>query len=91
MPRSNWKGPFLANSLLRNFKVFKKKAKKKKSLKLKTWSRRSTILPVFVGYTFSVHNGKQFVRITVNDEMIGHKLGEFVPTRSRYNYKKGKK
>ena len=83
MPRSVWKGPFVDNSLLK--KVVKarqlQKAGSKTKIKIQTWSRRSMILPEFVGLTFNVHNGQRFIPVTVNEEMVGHKLGEFSPTR----------
>lgn len=91
MPRSVWKGPFVDGYL------FKKVAKVRESGRneiIKTWSRRSTILPEFVGVTFGVHNGKNFIPVLVNEQMIGHKLGEFSPTRTFYGHgadKKGKK
>ena len=79
MARSVWKGPFIDRSVL------KKVAKARESGKntpIKTWSRRSVILPGFVGLTFAVHNGNKFVPVLVNDNMIGYKLGEFAPTRT---------
>lgn len=79
MARSVWKGPFVDKSLLK--KVEAVRASGRKDI-IKTWSRRSTILPQFIGFTFGVHNGKKFVPVLVNDQMIGHKLGEFAPTRS---------
>ena len=76
MPRSVWKGPFVDGYLL---------AKAEKATggraAIKTWSRRSTIMPQFVGLTFQVHNGKTFVPVSVSEDMVGHKLGEFSPTR----------
>jgi small subunit ribosomal protein S19 len=76
MARSVKKGPFFDQFLL-------KKAEKAKDDKkpIKTWSRRSTIIPEFVGLTFAVHNGKKFVPVYVTENMVGHKLGEFAPTR----------
>lgn len=79
MPRSVKKGPFVDHHLAA--KVQKLVDNNKKEV-IKTWSRRSTILPEFVGYTFAVHNGKKFVPVMVTDNMIGHKLGEFSPTRT---------
>lgn len=75
MARSVWKGPFVELSLL-------KKVESGSKGPIKTWSRRSTILPQFVGHTFSVHNGKKFVPVSVSEEMVGMKLGEFAPTRT---------
>lgn len=79
MARSVWKGPFVDGYLL-------KKAEKARSGGrneiIRTWSRRSTILPQFVGLTFGVHNGHKFIPVLVNENMIGHRFGEFSPTRS---------
>ncbi len=78
MARSVWKGPFVELHLLRKAEA----AQEENSTKpIKTWSRRSTILPQFVGLTFNVHNGRKFVPVSVNEDMVGHKLGEFAPTR----------
>ncbi len=78
MARSLKKGPYVASSLLA--KVQKLNAENKKTV-IKTWSRRSTIFPDFVGHTFAVHNGKDFIPVYVTEEMVGHKLGEFAGTR----------
>ncbi len=78
MGRSIKKGPYAAKELLA--KVAKVNASGKKEV-IKTWSRRSTIFPDFVGHTFAVHNGKEFIPVYVTDDMVGHKLGEFAPTR----------
>jgi small subunit ribosomal protein S19 len=72
----------------------KKAAAAKESTKrevIKTWSRRSTILPQFVGLNFQVHNGNKFIPVTISEEMVGHKLGEFAPTRSYYGHGADKK
>lgn len=79
MGRSVKKGPFVHESLLR--KVSALGAKNQKQV-IKTWSRASTILPEFVGYTFGVHNGNKHVPVYVTENMVGHKLGEFSPTRT---------
>jgi len=79
MARSVWKGPFVERSLLK--KVEEARNSGRNSV-IKTWSRRSTILPNFVGLTFGVHNGRKFIPVLVSDQMIGHKLGEFSPTRT---------
>ena len=79
MTRSVWKGPFVHPSLLKKIDKLKDTPNKKP---IKTWSRRSTILPQFVGLTFGVYNGQKFVPVTVNEQMVGHKLGEFSPTRT---------
>lgn len=78
MARSVWKGPFVEKNLLK--KVDEARASGKNTV-IKTWSRRSTILPNMIGLTFGVHNGNKFVPVIVTDQMIGHKLGEFAPTR----------
>lgn len=88
MARSVWKGPFVERSLLK--KVQTNLESGRKDL-IKTWSRRSTILPHFVGLTFAVHNGRKFVPVLVTDNMIGHKLGEFVATRTYYGHGADKK
>ena len=78
MARSVWKGPFVDLYLLKKAET----AQEENSTKpIKTWSRRSTILPQFVGLTFNVYNGRKFVPVSVNEDMVGHKLGEFAPTR----------
>ena len=79
MPRSNWKTPFIDKSLLTSF------SKKKKKI---TWSRRSTIYPVCVGLELSIHNGKNMLNRKIKPEMVGNKLGEFVPTRKTPSKKK---
>lgn len=79
MARSVWKGPFVDRHLLK--KVDDVLGSGRKEI-IKTWSRRSTILPQFVGLTFGVYNGKKFIPVLVTDQMIGHKLGEFAPTRT---------
>jgi len=78
MSRSVWKGPFVDPSLIR--KVEKQK-NEGASIPIKTWSRKSTIIPEFVGISFLIHNGKKFIPIKISEEMVGHKLGEFSPTR----------
>ena len=79
MTRSVWKGPFVEPSLLKNVEKRKKDPKGKP---IKTWSRKSTIIPEFVGISFLIYNGKKFIPITVSEDMVGHKLGEFAPTRT---------
>ncbi len=78
MARSIWKGPFVHPSLLKKIDKLKDKGNSKP---IKTWSRNSTIIPDFVGHSFLIHNGKSFIPITISEEMVGHKLGEFAPTR----------
>ena len=79
MARAVWKGPFVEESLMK--KVDKYKADPKK-IPIKTWSRKSTIIPDFVGVSFLIYNGKKFIPITISEDMVGHKLGEFAPTRT---------
>ena len=88
MARSVWKGPFIEKSLLG--KVDKARKGEIKGV-IKTWSRRSTILPNMIGLTFGVHNGNKFIPVLVTDQMIGHKLGEFAPTRTYYGHGADKK
>jgi small subunit ribosomal protein S19 len=77
--RSIWKGPFVDGYLIKKAKVLMESGRRDP---IKTWSRRSTVIPDFVGVTFSVHNGRKFIPVSVTEEMIGHKLGEFAPTRT---------
>ncbi len=79
MPRSVKKGPFVDDKLFRKANKSIESSDKKM---IKTWSRRSTILPEFVGLTFAVHNGRKFIPVYVTENMVGHKLGEFSPTRT---------
>ncbi|RLB12854.1 MAG: 30S ribosomal protein S19 [Deltaproteobacteria bacterium] len=88
MPRSLRKGPFVDEHLLKKVKKAKETGSKKV---IRTWSRRSTIIPEFVGLTFAVHNGKRFIPIFVTEDMVGHKLGEFAPTRTFYGHAGDKK
>ncbi|MBN2645265.1 MAG: 30S ribosomal protein S19 [Desulfuromonadaceae bacterium] len=89
MARSIKKGPFVDDSLLRKIDLEAGAAPTNKVIK--TWSRRSTIIPEFVGYTFAVHNGKKFLPVYVTENMVGHKLGEFAPTRTYYGHGADKK
>jgi small subunit ribosomal protein S19 len=86
--RSVWKGPFVEGSLI---KKAEKSRQTVRSEVIKTWSRRSTILPQFVGLTFGVYNGKKFIPVNVTEEMVGHKLGEFSPTRTFHAHSGDKK
>ncbi len=79
MARSLKKGPFVDECLIKKVQIMRD-AKTKKVIK--TWSRRSTVIPEFVGVTFAVHNGKKFIPVFVSENMVGHKLGEFSPTRT---------
>ena len=78
MARSLKKGPFIDGHLMTKVKKVNESGSKEV---IKTWSRRSTIYPEFIGHTFAVHNGKEFIPVYVTEDMVGHKLGEFVPTR----------
>ena len=78
MARSVWKGPFVEESLIKKVEKHKNDSTKKP---IKTWSRKSTIIPDFVGTSFLIYNGKKFIPITVSEDMVGHKFGEFAPTR----------
>jgi len=78
MSRSIWKGPFVDPSLIKKVEQQKTKGI---SAPIKTWSRKSTIIPEFIGTSFLIHNGKKFIPIKISEEMVGHKLGEFSPTR----------
>ena len=84
MARSVWKGPFVEESLIK--KVEKQKLDPKR-IPIKTWSRKSTIIPEFIGVSFLIYNGKKFIPLTVSEDMVGHKLGEFSPTRTFYGHK----
>ena len=78
MSRSVWKGPFVDPNLIKKVEKLKDQTIKQP---IKTWSRKSTIIPEFVGHSFLIHNGKKFIPIKISEEMVGHKLGEFSPTR----------
>jgi small subunit ribosomal protein S19 len=91
MPRSIKKGPFVDDHLLKKVEKAQESGSRKV---IKTWSRRSDIIPDMVGLTFAVHNGKKFIPVYVSENMVGHKLGEFSPTRTYYGHaadKKGKR
>ena len=83
MSRSVWKGPFVDPSLIK--KVEKLKGQTKTS-PIKTWSRKSTIIPEFVGFSFLIYNGRKFIPLTISEDMVGHKLGEFAPTRTFFGH-----
>ena len=83
MGRSLKKGPFVDTHLLEKVEVMNRGAEKKV---IKTWSRRSTIVPEMIGHTFAVHNGRKFIPVYVTENMIGHKLGEFSPTRTFHGH-----
>ena len=83
MSRSIKKGPFVHDSLIKKIKAMNEKNEKKV---VKTWSRASTILPSFVGHTVAVHDGRKHVPVYITEDMVGHKLGEFVPTRTFHGH-----
>ena len=83
MTRSVWKGPFVDGYLLKKADALQNSGRKDV---IKTWSRRSTIMPQFVGLTFGVHNGQKHVPVLISEDMVGHKLGEFAPTRTFYGH-----
>ena len=83
MARAVWKGPFVEESLIEKVEKQKNATNKKP---IKTWSRKSTIIPDFVGTSFLIYNGKKFIPITISEDMVGHKLGEFAPTRQFHGH-----
>ena len=83
MTRSVWKGPFVDGYVMK--KAEKARASGRNEV-IRSWSRRSTVLPQFVGLTFGVHNGRKFIPVLVTEEMIGHKFGEFSPTRTFFGH-----
>lgn len=88
MSRSQKKGPFVSDKLFRKIQQLDAGGRKDA---IRTWSRASTVIPEFVGHTFMVHNGKQHVKVFVTEEMVGHKLGEFAPTRTFRGHSGAKK
>ena len=88
MTRSVWKGPFVDITLMKKAEKLSKSGRKEV---LKTWSRRSTILPEFVGLTFGVYNGRKHIPVSVSEDMIGQKFGEYSPTRTYYGHGADKK
>lgn len=88
MARSVWKGPFVDGFLMK--KADKSRSSGRNEV-IKIWARRSTIMPQFVGLTFGVHNGQKFVPVLVSENMVGHKFGEFAPTRTFYGHAADKK
>jgi len=88
MSRSLKKGPFVADHLLTKVETLNEKGEKQV---IKTWSRSSTIIPQMIGHTIAVHNGRQHVPVYVSEQMVGHKLGEFAPTRTFKSHSKGDK
>lgn len=88
MPRSVWKGPFVDGYLLKKAAAAQEGGRRQA---IKTWSRRSTIMPNFVGLNFQVHNGQKFIPVLITEDMVGHKLGEFAPSRTYYGHAADKK
>ena len=88
MPRSLKKGPFIEPQLLKKVTIAQESMSNRV---IKTWSRRSTIVPEMVGITLAVHNGRKFIPVFVTEDMVGHKLGEFSPTRTFYGHAGDKK
>lgn len=88
MARSVWKGPFFDRYLVKKVEAVQTSGRKEV---IKTWSRRSTIIPQFVGVTFGVYNGHKFIPVLVSENMVGHKLGEFAPTRTYHGHGADKK
>ena len=88
MPRSLFKGPFVDTHLLKKVEAA---ASNKERRPIKTWSRRSMVMPEMVGLTIAVHNGRQHVPVLINEDMVGHKLGEFAPTRTYRGHAADKK
>ena len=83
MSRGIWKGPFVDPNLLKKVEKMKNQSNK---IPIKTWSRKCTIIPDFVGISFLIHNGKKFIPLTVSEDMVGHKFGEFSPTRQFFGH-----
>ena len=83
MTRSIWKGPFVDPNLIKKVNLQKERSGKNP---IKTWSRKSTIIPDFVGISFLIYNGKKFIPITISEDMVGHKFGEFAPTRQFHGH-----
>lgn len=88
MPRSLKKGPYVDPKLMKKVERMLESGDKKM---IKTWSRRSTVIPDFVGFTFAIHNGNKFIPVLVTENMVGHKLGEFSPTRTYRGHSKSEK
>jgi len=88
VPRSVWKGPFVDGYVLKKAEAVRETGRKDP---IKIWSRRSTILPQFVGLNFVVYNGRKFIPVYVTEDMVGHKFGEFSPTRTYYGHGADKK
>ena len=83
MARAVWKGPFVEESLIKKVEKQQNQTNRKP---IKTWSRKSTIIPEFVGFSFLIYNGRKFIPLTISEDMVGHKLGEFAPTRTFFGH-----
>jgi len=83
MARAVWKGPFVEESLIKKVEKEQNQTNRKP---IKTWSRKSTIIPEFVGFSFLIYNGRKFIPLTISEDMVGHKLGEFAPTRTFFGH-----
>ena len=83
MARAIWKGPFVEESLIKKVENQQGQTNRKP---IKTWSRKSTIIPEFVGFSFLIYNGRKFIPLTISEDMVGHKLGEFAPTRTFFGH-----
>ena len=88
MARSVWKGPFIDGYVLKKAEAAQSSGRKQV---IKIWSRRSTVLPQFVGLTFGVYNGQKFIPVLISEDMVGHKFGEFSPTRTYFGHSADKK
>jgi len=88
LARSIWKGPFVDGYLLKQVQELNKSGSRQA---IRTWSRRSTIIPQFVGINFAVHNGRKFIPVFITEEMVGQKLGEYAPTRTFFGHTTGDK
>ena len=83
MARAVWKGPFVEESLIKKAEKQQNQTNKKP---IKTWSRKSTIIPEFIGFSFLIHNGRKFIPLTISEDMVGHKFGEFAQTRTFFGH-----
>ena len=91
MARSIWKGPFVDACLINKVQKFVNSDQSIAKVMIKTWSRRSTIIPEFIGFTFAVHNGHKFIPVLITEEMVGKKLGDFALTRTYYGHAANRK
>jgi len=86
MPRSIKKGPYIESKLIKKIEAMNRSGTKRV---IRTWSRRSTVTPELIGHTFAIHNGKKFFPVYISENMVGHKLGEFAPTRTFRSHRRG--